>query len=433
MILEKFQNIFKIPELRGRILFTLAIFVIFRLGCFIPIPGVDANALARSPIFQTGAFGLMNVFAGGALQRMSIFALGIMPYISASIIMQILTIAIPQLEKLSKQGEEGRQKITQIARYAALPIGTIQGVALTYWVQGMQGGTFVTTQGIDFILPAVVILVTGTIFIMWLGEKITERGIGNGISLIIFAGIVAQLRPAAGNIGQLMSVGEITPFHLFLFAVIAAFTITAVVVIYEGERRIPIRYARRIVGRKVYGGQTTYLPIRMGGVGVIAIIFAMSILLLPTTLARFTPEGNFLFPIMERITQWFSPGALPYYFLFALAVIFFTFFYTAVVFNPVEVADNMRRYGGFIPGLRPGRPTAEYITAILTRVTFVGALFFAFIAVLPMIINRQLMHQSFPLGGTSILIAVGVALDTVQQLESHLLMRHYKGFMRAGR
>lgn len=433
MILEKFQNIFKIPELRGRILFTLAIFVIFRLGCFIPIPGVDASALARSPIFQTGAFGLMNVFAGGALQRMSIFALGIMPYISASIIMQILTIAIPQLEQLSKQGEEGRQKITQIARYATLPIGAIQGVALTYWVQSMQGGAFVTRQGIGFILPAVITLVTGTIFIMWLGEKITERGIGNGISLIIFAGIVAQLRPAAGNIGRLLGVGEITPFHLFLFAVIAAFVIAAVVVIYEGERRIPIRYARRIVGRKVYGGQTTYLPIRIGGVGVIAIIFAISVLLLPTTLARFTPEGSFLYPVMEQITQWLSPGALLYYLLFALAVIFFTFFYTAVVFNPVEVADNMRRYGGFIPGLRPGRATAEYITAILTRVTFVGALFFAFIAVLPMIINRQLMHQSLPFGGTSILIAVGVALDTVQQLESHLLMRHYKGFMRAGR
>jgi len=422
-MLDKFQNIFRIPELRGRILFTLAIFVVFRFGCFIPIPGINAGALARSAIFETGTFGLMNIFAGGALSRMSIFSMGIMPYISASIIMQLLTVAIPQLEQLSKQGEEGRQKITQISRYATLPIGAITGIGLAYMIQ-----SFVITRGIGFILPAVITLLAGTIFIMWLGEKITEKGIGNGISLIIFAGIVAQVRPAAGNIGRLLSIGEITPFHLFLFSIIAIFVIAAVVVIYEAERRIPIRYARRIVGRKVYGGQTTYLPIRVGGVGVIAIIFAIAILVLPTTLARFIPH-----PVTQQIAGWLSPGTLFYYILYALAVILFTFFYTAVVFNPVEVADNMRRYGGFIPGLRPGRPTAEYITAVLTRVTFVGALFFAFIAILPEIINRGLLRQSFPFGGTSILIAVGVALDTVQQLESHLLMRHYKGFIRGGR
>lgn len=423
---DKFQNIFRIPELRHRILFTLAMFLVFRVGSFIPIPGVDVGALAHTPIFQTGAFGLMNIFAGGALSRMSIFALGIMPYISASIIMQLLTVAIPRLEQLSRQGEEGRRKITQYARFAALPIAGVQGVALTVWIQSMEGGVFVSTQGVGFILPAVITMTTGTIFIMWLGEKITEMGIGNGISLIIFAGIVAQVRPAAGNIINITRTGQITPFLLLLFAIIAVFVTAAVVLIYRAERRIPIRYARRIVGRKVYGGQSTYLPIRIGGVGVIAIIFAISVLLLPSTLARLIPH-----PITQEIARWLSPGALLYYVLYALAVIFFTFFYTAVVINPVEVADNMRRYGGFIPGLRPGRPTAEYVTTILTRVTFVGALFFAGIAVLPVMINRELLFNSFPFGGTSILIAVGVALDTVQQVESHLLMRHYKGFMKA--
>jgi len=422
---DKFQNIFRIPELRHRILFTLAMFLVFRVGSFIPIPGVDVGALARTPIFQTGAFGLMNIFAGGALQRMSIFALGIMPYISASIIMQLLTVAIPRLEQLGRQGEEGRRKITQYARFAALPIAAVQGVALTVWIQNMEGGAFVSTQGVGFILPAVITMTTGTIFIMWLGEKITEMGIGNGISMIIFAGIVAQIRPAIGNVIKITRTGQLTPFVLLIFAIIAVFVTAAVVLIYRAERRVPIRYARRIVGRKVYGGQSTYLPIRIGGVGVIAIIFAISVLLLPSTLARFIPH-----PITQEIARWLSPGALLYYVLYALAVIFFTFFYTAVVFNPVEVADNMRRYGGFIPGLRPGRPTAEHITTILTRVTFVGALFFASIAVLPVILNRELLFNSFPFGGTSILIAVGVALDTVQQMESHLLMRHYKGFMK---
>ena len=425
MMLEKFQNIFRIPELRRRILFTLAMFLVFRLGSFIPVPGVNVEALLRSNIFQTGAFGLMNIFAGGALRRMSIFALGIMPYISASIIMQLLTVAIPRLEELSKQGEEGRQKITQIARYFTLPIATIQGMGLCYWIQSINNGAFVVTQGIGFMLPAVVTLTTGTMFIMWLGEKITERGIGNGISLIIFAGIVAQIRPMTGNVLNILRTGQLTPFVLFLFGIIAIMITAAVVLVYEAERRIPIRYARRIVGRKVYGGQTTYLPIRIGGVGVIAIIFAISVLLLPSTLARFVPS-----PIFQTIAEWLNPGALLYYVLYALAVIFFTFFYTAVVFNPVEVADNMRKYGGFIPGLRPGKPTASYITGVLTRVTSVGALFFAFIAVAPLIINQNLLFNSFPFGGTSILIAVGVALDTVQQLESHLLMRHYKGFMR---
>ena len=427
-MLERFQNIFRIPELRRRILFTLGVFVVFRFGIFVPIPGINADALARSAIFETGAFGLMNIFGGGALSRMSIFAMGIMPYISTSIIMQLLTVAIPQLERLSKQGEEGRQKITQITRYATLPIGAIQAITLAYMIQNMENGAFVIIRGPAFIFSAVVTLLAGTIFIMWLGEKITERGIGNGISLIIFAGIVAQLRPAAGSIGSLLSVGEITPFRIFLFALISIFVIAAVVVIYEAERRIPIRYARRIVGRKVYGGQTSYIPIRVGGVGVIAIIFAIAILILPSTVARFIPH-----PITQQIAGWLSPGASLYYVLLALAVVLFTFFYTAIVFNPVEVADNMRRYGGFIPGLRPGKPTAEYITAVLTRVTFVGAIFFAFIAILPEIVNRELLRQSLPFGGTSILIAVGVALDTVQQLESHLLMRHYKGFMKTGR
>lgn len=426
-MLERFQNIFRIPELRRRILFTLGVFVVFRFGIFVPIPGINADALARSAIFETGAFGLMNIFGGGALSRMSIFAMGIMPYISTSIIMQLLTVAIPQLERLSKQGEEGRRKITQITRYATLPIGAIQAITLAYMIQNMENGAFVIMRGPAFIFSTVVTLLAGTIFIMWLGEKITERGIGNGISLIIFAGIVAQLRPAAGSISSLLSVGEITPFRLFLFALISIFVIASVVVIYEAERRIPIRYARRIVGRKVYGGQTSYIPIRVGGVGVIAIIFAIAILVLPSTVARFIPH-----PITQQIAGWLSPGALLYYVLLALAVVLFTFFYTAIVFNPVEVADNMRRYGGFIPGLRPGKPTAEYITAVLTRVTFVGAIFFAFIAILPEIVNRELLRQSLPFGGTSILIAVGVALDTVQQLESHLLMRHYKGFMKAG-
>ena len=424
-MLDRLQSIFKIPELRRRIIFTLLMFVVFRLGSFIPIPGVDISALARSTIFQTGAFGLMNIFAGGALGRMSIFSLGIMPYISASIIMQLLTIAVPQLEELSKQGDEGRKKITQISRFATIPIAIIQGIALCYWIQSINNGAFVYTSGFQFLFPAVLTLIAGTVFIMWIGEKITERGIGNGISLIIFAGIIAGIRPAAGNVLRLAQAGQLAPFVIFLFAIIAVLITAAVVVIYQGERRIPIRYARRVVGRRAYGGQTTYLPIRIGGVGVIAIIFAVSVLLLPSTVARFLN-----FPFAQTVSQWLSPGSIPYYLLYALAVIFFTFFYTAVVFNPVEISNNMRRYGGFIPGLRPGRPTAEYITAVLTRVTFMGALFFAFIAVVPIIINQEIMYNSFPFGGTSILIAVGVALDTAQQMESHLLMRHYKGFIK---
>ena len=424
-MLDRLQSIFKIPELRRRIFFTLFMFVVFRLGSFIPIPGVDISALAKSTIFQSGTFGLMNIFAGGALRRMSIFSLGVMPYISASIIMQLLTIAIPQLEELAKQGEEGRKKINQYSRFATLPIAAIQGIALCFWIQSINNGAFVYMRGINFILPAVITLIAGTVLIMWIGEKITERGIGNGISLIIFAGIVANIRPSAGNIIRLARAGQITPFTIFLFAVIAIFVTAAVVVIYQAERRIPIRYARRVVGRRAYGGQTTYLPIRIGGVGVIAIIFAISILLLPSTIARFVNH-----PFAQTVARWLSPGAVLYYVLYALAVIFFTFFYTAVVFNPVEISNNVRKYGGFIPGLRPGRPTAEYITAVLTRVTFMGALFFAFIAIVPIIINQELMYNSFPFGGTSILIAVGVALDTAQQLESHLLMRHYKGFIR---
>jgi len=424
-MLDRLQSIFKIPELRRRILFTVFVFIIFRLGSFIPIPGVDIAAIARTTIFQTGAFGLMNIFAGGALRRMSIFSLGVMPYISASIIMQLLTIAIPQLEELARQGEEGRRKITQYARLATIPIAAIQGLALCYWIQSINNGAFVFIQGFSFIFPAVLTLITGTIFLMWIGEKITERGIGNGISLIIFAGIVAQIRPATGNILRLTQAGQLTPFTIFLFAVIAVLITAAVVIIYQAERRIPIRYARRIVGRRAYGGQSTYLPIRIGGVGVIAIIFAISVLLLPSTIARFINH-----PLTQAIASWLSPGSILYYILYALAVIFFTFFYTAVVFNPVEVANNMRRYGGFIPGLRPGKPTVDYITAVLTRVTFMGALFFAFIAIIPVLINQQLLYNSFPFGGTSILIAVGVALDTAQQLESHLLMRHYKGFIK---
>lgn len=422
-----FQNIFRIPEVRKRILFTLGIFLVYRLGSFIPVPGINIDALSRSTLFQTGTFGLMNIFAGGALRRMSIFSLGVMPYIMASIIFQLLTIAVPSLEELAKQGEEGRQRINQYTRYLTLPIAAVQGLGLIYMIESMNEGAFVFTQGLAFIVPGVITLIAGTVFVTWLGEKITERGIGNGISLIIFIGIVAQLPTTIGNILRILRTGQLTPFVLFLFSVMAVLIIGAVVVIYKGERRIPIRYARRVVGRKIYGGQSTYLPMRVGGVGVIAIIFALSLLMLPATLARFIP-----YPFAQTIAQWLSPGNALYYVLYALAVIFFTFFYTAVVFNPVQVADNMRKYGGFVPGLRPGKPTAEYITAILTRITFVGAIFFAAIAILPPLINEKFLFNSVPFGGTSILIAVGVALDTVQQLESHLLMRHYKGFIRKG-
>ena len=424
-MLDRIRSIFKIPELRNRILFTLLMFVVFRLGCFIPIPGVDISALARSTLFQTGAFGLMNIFAGGALRRMSIFSLGVMPYISASIVLQLLTVAIPRLEELAKQGEEGRKKINQYARFLTIPIAAIQGVALCTWIQSINNGAFVYTRGFSFLFPAVLTLITGTILLMWIGEKITERGIGNGISLIIFAGIVSRLPSSGGNILRLAQTGQLAPFTIFLFAIIAVLITAAVVVIYQAERRIPIRYARRIVGRRAYGGQTTYLPIRIGGVGVIAIIFAISVLLLPSTIARFINS-----PLAQSVARWLSPGSILYYILYALAVIFFTFFYTAVVFNPIEVSNNMRRYGGFIPGLRPGRPTAEYISGVLTRVTFMGALCFAFVAVIPLVINQRIFYNSFPFGGTSILIAVGVALDTAQQLESHLLMRHYKGFIK---
>jgi len=427
MMWENFRNVFRIPEVRKRILFTLGIFLVYRVGAYIPIPGINIEALSQSTLFQTGTFGLMNIFAGGALRRMSIFSLGVMPYIMASIIFQLLTVAIPRLEEIARQGEEGRQKINQWTRYFTIPIAVIQGLGLIYMVQSMNEGAFVFTQGALFIIPGVITLVAGTIFVVWLGEKITERGIGNGISLIIFINIIAQLPTVMGNIVRILRTGQLTPFTLFFFAVMAILIIAAVVVIYQAERRIPIRYARRVVGRRVYGGQSTYLPIRVGGVGVIAIIFAISLLMLPATLAQFIPH-----PFTQAVARWLSPGNAFYYVLYALAVIFFTFFYTAVVFNPVQVADNMRKYGGFVPGLRPGKPTVAHITAILTRVTFVGAIFFAIIAILPPLVNQKFLYNSVPFGGTSILIAVGVALDTVQQLESHLLMRHYKGFIRRG-
>jgi preprotein translocase subunit SecY len=426
-----FANIFKIPELKRRIMVTFLLLAVYRVGCHIPTPGIDREALAL--FFQQASgtlFGFFNMFAGGALQRLSVFALGIMPYISASIILQLLTVVVPYLERLQKEGEMGRRKITQYTRYGTVILSIIQGFGIAVGLEGMgiqQGMPVVLHPGWSFRLMTVITLAAGTSFLMWLGEQITERGIGNGISLIIFAGIVAGMPAAVGNSIRQITIGEMGPIFMLVLLAFMIVVVGFIVFMETAHRRIPVQYAKRIIGRRMYGGQSTHLPLKINTSGVIPPIFASSILMFPATIANFVKH-----PWMDAIKGFFEPTTLVYNFLYVGFIIFFCYFYTAVVFNPVDVADNMKKYGGFIPGIRPGSSTADYIDRVLTRITLGGAIYVAAVCVLPSIMIARFNVQ-FYFGGTALLIVVGVALDTVQQIESHMLTRHYEGLIGGGK
>jgi preprotein translocase subunit SecY len=429
---SKLQEIFSIPELKRRVMFTLGLLTVYRIGSHITAPGVDASVLTEFFARQRGTIlGLYDLFAGGNLEKATIFALGIMPYISASIILQLFQAVIPFFEKLAKEGEEGRKKITQYTRYGTVVLSVIQGFGIAMFLEGMRGPSgesAVMFPGWGFRMLTILTLTCGTIFIMWLGEQITERGIGNGMSLIITIGIVARYPIEMLNTVRALQLGQMTPFKLGLILLMMVLVIAGVIYVTQGQRRIPVQYAKRVVGRRVYGGQASHIPLSVNIAGVIPIIFAQSLIMFPTTIAALFPNVTFL----QSITLWLSPGHVIYITLYALIIIFFTYFYTAIVLNPVDLADNMKKSGGFIPGIRPGKRTAEYIDRILTRITLPGAIFLAFIAILPDFLIRR-ANVPFYFGGTGLLIVVGVMLDTLRQIESHLLMRHYEGFVKHGR
>ena len=417
-----FQNVFKIPELKKRIFYTFGLLMVYRIGCAVPTPGIDSDALAAQFARARGTLlGLFGMFSGGALERLSVFALGIMPYISASIILQLLTVVIPHLERLSKEGESGRKKITQYTRYGTILLSIIQGFGISVGLEKME---VVAAPGWSFRLMTVLTLTAGTAFIMWLGEQITERGIGNGISLIIFAGIVARMPSAVSNTFRLMKTGEMGAFLVLILLVLMVAVVGVIIFVERGQRRIPVQYAKRIVGRKMYGGQSTHLPLKINTSGVIPPIFASSIIMFPATIANFID-----IPWVQSVAQAMTPSSIIYNLVYVGFIIFFCFFYTAVTFNPVDVADNMKKYGGYIPGIRPGKRTADYIDRVLTRITFGGAIYVSAVCVLPTLMISK-FNVPFYFGGTALLIVVGVAIDTVSQMESHMLARHYEGFMK---
>lgn len=410
-------------------MFALAMLAVYRIGAHIPTPGVDSEVLARFFEGSRGTLlGLFDMFAGGALRQFSVFALGIMPYISASIILELLTVVVPYLERLKKEGDAGRKKIIQYTRYGTVVLSAIQGLGIAIGLEGMSAGgqLVVPSGGWGFRLLTVITLTAGTAFIMWLGEQINERGIGNGISLIIFAGIVAGLPQAMISTMGMMSTGEIGPIVLVFLTIFMVLVIGLIVYCERGQRRIPVQYAKRVVGRRVMGGQSTHLPLKINTSGVIPPIFASSIIMFPATIAQFVN-----IPFMQTISDALAPGNWLYNVLYVGFIFFFCYFYTAVTFNPVDVAENMKKYGGFIPGIRPGKPTATYIDKVLTRITFGGAVYVSIICVLPTFLISE-FHVPFYFGGTALLIVVGVALDTVGQIEAHLLTRHYEGFMKKG-
>jgi preprotein translocase subunit SecY len=432
-VLGGFQNIGKIPELKKRIIFTLFMLAVYRVGCHIPTPGIDGAALSAFFSARQGTlFGFFDMFSGGALSRMSVMALGIMPYISASIILELLTVVVPHLEKLKKEGEQGRKKITQYTRYGTVILSVIQGFGIAVGLERMSspgGAMVVPIGGWGFRLLTVVTLTAGTAFLMWLGEQITERGIGNGISLIIFSGIVARFPVAVANTFRLMSTGEVTPFFMALLLALMIAVVGFIVFMERGQRRIPVQYAKRVVGRRMYGGQSTHLPLKVNTSGVIPPIFASSIIMFPATIANFLNVKEI--PWLQTVVGFLNPGHIVYIFIYVVFIVFFCYFYTAVHFNPVDVADNMKKYGGFIPGIRPGKNTAEYIDRVLTRITFTGAIYVSAVCVLPHLLITRL-NVPFYFGGTALLIVVGVAMDTSNQIESHMLTRHYEGFMKKG-
>jgi preprotein translocase subunit SecY len=430
-MLSGFQNASRVPELRRRVFFSLAMLAVYRLGVHVPTPGIDRQAMAAFfEQHQNTLFGFLNLFSGGALEQFSVFSLGIMPYISASIILQLLTVVFPYLERLSKEGEAGRRKITQYTRYGTVVLSIVQGIMISVGLEGTHGPggqSLVMNPGWGFRMMTVITLTSGTAFIMWLGEQITERGIGNGISLIIFAGIVARLPSAITTTLQFMREGEMGPLVALLILVMSVLVVGAIIFVERGQRRIPVQYAKRVVGRKMYGGMTSHLPLKVNTANVIPPIFASSLLIFPATLAQFANH-----PWVQTASSALAPGTWLHDLVYIILIIFFAFFYTAVVFNPSDVAENMKKAGGYIPGIRPGQKTAEYIERVLSRITLSGAIYLCIVSLLPTILVRQ-FNVPFYFGGTALLIVVGVALDTVAQMETHLITRNYEGFMKRGR
>jgi len=454
-VIESFRNIFAIPELRKRVMFTFGLLAVYRIGCNIPTPGIDPQALVEfMAAMQNTLLGFVNTFTGGSLKRVAVFALGIMPYITSSIILQLLTVVWPYLEKLSKEGELGRRKITQYTRYLTMGISLIQSAGISLWLEKTTtpgGAQLVPHPGWGFRVITMLTLTTGCAFVMWLGEQITERGVGNGISLIIFAGIVVGLPGAIVQTISSLQSGTTSVLKMLILIVFMFGVVAFIVYMERAQRRIPVQYAKRVVGRRIYGGQNTYLPLRVNTGGVIPVIFASSVVMIPTTIA-----GMFQNEWLQNIADAISWGQPIYYLLYASAIIFFSYFYVSIIFNPADTAENLRKYGGFIPGIRSGRRTAEYIDRILTRLTLVGAVYLASVSILPEFLLSGMKVEGLPFigatldavmpawftqgmgiqfyfGGTSLLIVVGVAMDTVQQVESQLVMRNYEGFMKRGR
>ena len=423
-----FDDLTKVPELNRRILFTLFFLAVYRIGVFVPTPGINAGALAS--LFQQAQgtlLGFINMFSGGALKRFSVFALGIMPYISAAIILDLLKVVIPHIEKLSKEGEVGRRKIVQYTRYGTVLLSAIQGLGISIGLENMRGPggeMIVINPGWSFRVMTMITLTSGTAFLMWLGEQITERGIGNGISLIIFAGIVARMPSAINNTLTLVKAGEMSIFFLIFLLVFMVAVIGLIVFMETGQRRIPIQYPKKVVGRKMYGGQASHLPLKINMAGVIPPIFASSIIIFPATITNFVD-----LPWVKSIAASLSPTGIIYNVLYVGLIVFFCYFYTAIQFNPTDVADNLKKYGGFVPGIRPGKSTAEYIDKVLSRITLGGAIYLSVVCVMPSFLISE-FNVSFFFGGTSLLIVVGVALDTVQQIESHMLARQYEGLIK---
>lgn len=425
---EAFQNIFRIPELKKRVLFSLGMLAVYRVGCHIPTPGIDSQALAHFFKQAQGTLlGLFDMFSGGALEKLTVFALGIMPYISSSIIFQLLTVVVPAIEKLSKEGEAGRKKIIQYTRYGTIVLSVVQGLGISIGLESMRGPAgelVVPDPGWGFRIMTVITLTAGTAFIMWLGEQMSEKGIGNGISLIIFAGIVARIPTALINTFRLLKAGQLSLFVVIFVLALMFLVIAAVVFVERGQRRLPIHYAKRVVGLKTYGAQTSHLPLKVNMAGVIPPIFASSIIMFPATV------GNFInVPWVQKAANSLTPGNWAYNVFYVAFIVFFCYFYTAVTFNPVDVAENVKKHGGYIPGIRPGKETSEYLDRVLTKLTFAGAIYISAVCVLPSILIGK-FNLPFYFGGTALLIAVGVGMDTVAQIESHLITRSYEGFMK---
>jgi preprotein translocase subunit SecY len=455
-MLDSIRNIFSIPDLRKRVIFTLLLLAVYRIGAQIPSPGISGPALEEFWQMQRGTIlGFVDLFTGRSMSRMTIFALGIMPYISASIILQLLQVVWPYLERLSKEGELGRKKITQYTRYGTILICLIQSTGISFFLESLRSPAsnvpIVPNPGWGFRLLTILTMTTGTVFIMWLGEQISERGIGNGISLIIFAGIVVSLPSGIQGILSGIRSGDMSPLRMIFLMILMLAVVVVIVFVERGQRRIPVSYAKRVVGRKIYGGQSTHLPLRVNTGGVIPIIFAASIITIPSTVAQMVKV-----PFVQNIAMQFGMGMPLYNLLYIASIIFFTYFYVSIIFNPSDVADNLRKYGGFIPGIRPGKNTSDFIDGVLSRITLVGAIYLAAVAILPEFLITGLkvsalpfigdfldanlpqwftqgLNVNFYFGGTSILIVVGVAMDTMQQIEAQLVMRHYDGFMRRGR